>query len=193
LNSNKQNLISIESLNQLIEILKQSNRFDFSKIMKNLDLSEELFERYCSWSNECYTRNCIVDNESFELILLCWEANQATPIHDHGGEECWVKVIQGEFKETIYKFNKPGDIQTVKSTFSKKGDLSYMIDFMGFHRLENISKTRSMSLHLYAKPIRNCQLFDENSGELVRKKLVYNTCHEVEVEVEVEVKSKNNN
>ena len=140
--------------------------------MKNLDLSEELFERYCSWSNECYTRNCIVDNESFELILLCWEAGQATPIHDHGGEECWVKVIQGEFKETIYKFNKPGEIRTLRSTVSKKGDLSYMIDFMGFHRLENISKKRSLSLHLYAKPIRNCQLFDEDSGRLLDPAMV---------------------
>ena len=191
MNSNKQNLISIETLNHLTEALKESNRSDFSEIMNNLDLPKYLFDFYCSWSNECYTRNCIVDNESFELILLCWEAGQATPIHDHGGEECWVKVIHGEFKETIYKFNKPGEIQTLRSTVSKKGDLSYMIDFMGFHRLENISKKRSLSLHLYAKPIRNCQLFDEDSGELVRKKLVYNTCHEVEVEVEV--KSKNNN
>ena len=191
MNSNKQNLISIETLNHLTEVLKQSNRSDYNEIMNNLDLPKYLFDCYCSWSNECYTRNCIVDNESFELILLCWEAGQATPIHDHGGEECWVKVIQGEFKETIYKFNKPGEIQTLRSTVSKKGDLSYMIDFMGFHRLENISKKRSLSLHLYAKPIRNCQLFDEDSGELVRKNLVYNTCHEVEVEVEVKSKNKN--
>lgn len=187
MNSNKQNLISIETLNHLTEVLKQSNRSDYSEIMNNLDLPKYLFDCYCSWSNECYTRNCIFEDESFELILLCWEAGQGTAIHDHGGEECWVKVIQGEFKETIYKFNNPGEIQTVRSTVSKKGDLSYMIDFMGFHRLENISKTRSMSLHLYAKPIRNCQLFDEDSGELVRENLVYNTCHEVEV------KTKNKN
>ena len=183
MNSNKQNLISIETLNHLTEVLKQSNRSDYNEIMNNLDLPKYLFDCYCSWSNECYTRNCIVDNESFELILLCWEAGQATPIHDHGGEECWVKVIQGEFKETIYRFDSPGKIQTLRSTVSKKGDLSYMIDFMGFHRLENISETRSMSLHLYAKPIRNCNLFDEDSGKLVYKELVYNTCHEVEVEV----------
>ena len=59
---------------------------------------------------------------------------------------------------------------------SKPSDISYMIDSMGFHRLENIHNERSMSLHLYAKPIRNCQLFDENSKTFVSKKMSYDKC-----------------
>ena len=50
-----------------------------------------------------------------------------------------------------------------------------MIDFMGCHSLENMSNKRSMSLHLYAKPIRNCNLFDEKTGKFVNKDLVYDT------------------
>lgn len=109
------------------------------------------------------------------MILLCWEKGQITPIHDHGGEECWVKVIQGEFREVISKMDKGGELNVVKSTISKSDDISYMIDFMGFHSLENMSNKRSMSLHLYAKPIRNCNLFDEKTGKFVNKDLVYDT------------------
>ena len=69
------------------------------------------FEIFCSWSESTYTRNCIFENERFELILICWQSSQKTPIHDHGGEECWVKFIDGEFKETIYKSNEVSEDQ----------------------------------------------------------------------------------
>jgi cysteine dioxygenase len=52
---------------------------------------------------------------------------------------------------------------------------------MGFHSLENLSKKRSMSLHLYAKPIRNCNTFDENLQKFVCKDLTYDTVSELVV------------
>ena len=73
-------------------------------------------------------------------------------IHDHGGEECWVKVIEGEFRENIYKEDEAGKLKIIKSAISKANEVTYMKDFMGFHSLENIANKRSMSLHLYAKP-----------------------------------------
>jgi cysteine dioxygenase len=50
-----------------------------------------------------------------------------------------------------------------------------MIDFMGVHRLENMQNERSMTLHLYAKPIRNCQTFDERTRTFIRRELAYDT------------------
>jgi cysteine dioxygenase len=50
-----------------------------------------------------------------------------------------------------------------------------MKDFMGFHTLENIANKKSMSLHLYAKPIRKCRIFDVESQIFVDKKLGYDT------------------
>ena len=109
------------------------------------------------------------------MILLCWEEGQITPIHDHGGEECWVKVIEGEFRETIYKEDEIGGLTFVKSAVSKENAVTYMKDFMGFHSLENLSKKRSMSLHLYAKPIRKCRAFDEKTKTFVDRTLTYCT------------------
>lgn len=145
-----------------------------------MNIAASAFENCCSWSTDCYTRNCIFENEQFELILLCWEPSQFTPIHDHGGEECWVKIIQGDFKETIFKENRAGELQRVKTTIAQTGDVTYMVDFMGCHSLRNLSETRSMSLHLYAKPIRNCKAFDEELGEFINKELVYDTIFELE-------------
>jgi cysteine dioxygenase len=151
----------------------------YNDIIRSMNLPSSVFEHYCSWSDKSYTRNCIVENEKFELILLCWEAGQITPIHDHGGEECWVKVIEGEFRERIYTTDEAGELSIVKSSIAKVNDITYMIDFMGFHSLENLSDKRSMSLHLYAKPIRSCNVFNENSRKFVNKNLIYHTISKV--------------
>jgi len=151
----------------------------YNGIIRSMKLPNSVFGNYCSWSDNSYTRNCIVEDEKSELILLFWGTRQITPIHNHGGEECWVRIIEGEFKETIYTEDKDGKLNLIRSMTSKSDDVSYMIDFMGFHRLENLSDKRSMSLHLYAKPIRSCKVFNEDSEKFINKKLAYHTAPEL--------------
>ena len=180
LTSTEKNHENCQSLNELITSLSEEESSLYTDIFRAMEIPVSAFRDCCSWSGECYTRNCLAENEKYELILLCWEKGQATPIHDHGGEECWVRIVQGEFKEIIYKVDKTGNLNAVKSTISKTGDITYMIDFMGCHSLENLSDSRSMSLHLYAKPIRSCNAFDEKLGRFVNKDLEYSTVFNVE-------------
>lgn len=163
------------SLNELISALKNEQSTKFHDILHSMEIPKSAFDIFCSWSESTYTRNCIFESERFELILICWQSNQKTPIHDHGGEECWVKVIDGEFKETVYKSNEVSEVNILKTNLFKVGDISYMIDFMGCHQLKNLSSHRALSLHLYAKPIRNCNIYDEQSKEFVQKKMSYHT------------------
>jgi len=163
------------SLNELISALKNEQSTKYHDILHSMEIPKSAFEIFCSWSESTYTRNCIFENERFELILICWQSSQKTPIHDHGGEECWVKFIDGEFKEAIFKSNEVSEVNIQKSTLFKAGDISYMIDFMGCHQLKNLSNHRALSLHLYAKPIRNCNIYDEQSKEFVQKKMSYHT------------------
>ena len=173
--SDVKNIITIQSIEELISALTTEERGSFDSIIRSTQFSINEFDRYSSWCNKSYTRNCIADNEKFELILLCWEAGQKTPIHDHGGEECWVKILKGEFQETIYSADDSGKLNTIKVINSKTDDITYMVDFMGYHCLENLSTKKSMSLHLYAKPIRNCNVFDETTRKFVNKVMVYDT------------------
>jgi cysteine dioxygenase len=175
LNSNENTTEALQTLNDLITDLSEGERTTYNHIIRSTKFQANAFENYSSWSDDCYTRNCIVDNEKFELILICWCKGHQTPIHDHGGEECWVKVIEGEFKETIYKQNETGNLNIVKTSISKSDEVTYMKDFMGFHRLQNLSNKRSMSLHLYAKPIRKCRVFDEDSKTFSDKNMDYDT------------------
>lgn len=175
MNSNEQHPATLQTLDELISALSEGERTTYSHIINSIKLQKNDFDGHGSWSEKNYTRNCIIDTEKFELILICWSEGHQTDIHDHGGEECWVKVIEGEFKETIYQQDKEGELDSVRTSIAKEGDVTYMKDFMGFHRLANAANKRSMSLHLYAKPIRTCNVFDEESKTFVSKNLCYNT------------------
>lgn len=177
MNSIENNSITCPSLNDLVAALAEGERTKYNHIIRTMEVPLSTYEEYASWSQKSYTRNCILDNEKFELILLCWEEGQKTAIHDHGGEECWVKIVEGEFRENIYESNEEGKLKIVRSSIAKTNDIAYMIDFMGYHNLENLSNKRSMSLHLYAKPIRNCKVYDEASNTFVKKDMVYSTIH----------------
>mgnify|MGYP000453730851 CR=1 FL=1 len=108
----------ITELNQLVEALQTAPSDKFFSVAKHIHLSQKDVLPYATWSKTHHTRNCIAVNDRFELILICWGPGQCTDIHDHGGEECWVKVIEGEFKETIYKKNKEVVVEALKSSKS---------------------------------------------------------------------------
>lgn len=178
LNSIQNTSLDILSIEELVSALKQGDRTTYSEIIHNFYIPNADFEDYGYWSDEIYTRNCIFENDQFELILLCWNPNQITPIHDHGGEECWVRVIKGEFEEVIYSINKQEELREVKTHTAKENEVTYMIDFMGFHTLQNLTNERGMTLHLYAKPIRSCNSYDLHEGKLIHRELVYTTMAE---------------
>lgn len=169
---------TINTINELVTSLTEGERTTFDQIIRSVRLTRNDFEDFSSWSDDSYTRNCIAETEKFEMILICWEKGQITPIHDHGGEECWVNIIDGEFEEVIYQEDESGELKTVKTGNAKTGDFTYMIDFMGFHSLQNVSNSRGMSLHIYAKPIKNCNVYDENLSSFVNRELAYDTVAE---------------
>ncbi len=173
LESTKNTQKPLEAMSELIQVLDEEERTKYTTILKKMKLPIAEFEKHATWSNTCYTRNCVAENEDFELILICWEKGQSTAIHDHGGEECWVYFVEGEFREHVYIENESGKLDIVKTSDAKPGDVAYMVDFMGYHNLENKSNKRSMSLHLYAKPIKNCNVYDSKKNEFVRKEMFY--------------------
>lgn len=40
----------------------------------------------------------------FNLIVLAWTEGQGSPIHDHAGSHCVMKVLDGQLSETIYEW-----------------------------------------------------------------------------------------
>ena len=138
---------NVNSVQDLLSCMTSLDKSQFNACIFAVDLSECDFTPYGSWSEEHYTRNCLYCDDKYEAILLCWEKGQYTPIHDHGGEECWVYFAQGNFEEIVYTIDENQKLIASTKRKARSGDLSYMIDFMGVHSLRHCSKERGMSLH----------------------------------------------
>ncbi|CAM9323548.1 unnamed protein product [Discosporangium mesarthrocarpum] len=54
----------------------------------------------------------------FDLLVLCWSPGAESPIHNHPGAGCWVKVLQGEICETRYRQERHPESLSVESTGS---------------------------------------------------------------------------
>ncbi len=141
--------------------LENASTNDFQNLAKHIKIEIKELEKYLHWDTAHYTRNCIRRTEKFELIALCWEPHQETPIHCHGGEECWVYMVDGELEESRFE-EEDFDCEKEKQKMSLgEYQISYMEDTQGYHSLSNLTSKRAVSLHLYHKPISSCRIYNK--------------------------------
>ena len=164
----------IVSIEQLTETLDNADPLDHAKIIKRIKIEGHGLEPFTTWSKQDYTRNCLARTKQYELILLCWDIGSKTPIHDHGGENCWVYQVQGTVKEVRFEQSN-GLLKVINQMILTPGKLTYMNDKMGYHSIENISGQRAVTLHIYASPIDSCEVYNDKKNRFEIKELTYDT------------------
>lgn len=70
---------------QKLDELRGTDNDPVNMLFSRLDLSLGEWKKYALFdSMKNYTRNLIAtDDETFTLLLLCWNADKESPIHDH--------------------------------------------------------------------------------------------------------------
>lgn len=106
-----------------------------------------------------YTRNLIsTDNETYALMLLCWNPGKYSPVHDHPTDGCWVKIIQGNVNEVRYEKQNGKLIES--SNVVLTSGVTYMDDSFGLHKVGNPhAKLNAISMHLYSPPYEKCRVW----------------------------------
>jgi cysteine dioxygenase len=158
---------NISSLDKLCRFLENGKYEEVLAQIEELQISAKDVDEFAFWNNDYYTRNCIARSDEYELLLLCWEPGQASAIHSHNEQECWVKVISGTFRETIFSFDElTNSMVELESKLLGRTDASSMENQSNFHRLSTTGSERAMSLHLYMKPITHCEVYNVNDQKL---------------------------
>lgn len=125
---------------------------------RNVNLHKNDWIAYCHCDPKLpYTRNLVAtDDETYTLLLLCWNPQQTSPIHDHPYDGCWMRVVQGHIREERFIAN-----ETMYRTHDQMfgvGQLLFMEDSLGYHRVSNPSKSDlAVTLHLYCPPYQQCK------------------------------------
>lgn len=164
-------------INTLEELLDCFDCDDPSEQIVQLQKSTvpiEQFEKFATWKTGGYTRNCLARSEKYELLLLCWDSNTKSPVHGHGGQDCWVYQVMGRVEEKRFK-RVDETFEETKAISLSEGELSFMSDDLGYHSIENHSDKRAMTLHLYAQPIDSCKVFNKSLNKFEVKQMAYDS------------------
>lgn len=176
----------LTNIPQLIDYLNNADFQGYKKVAGLLNIPLEDWAPYALFSEEKYTRNCVARTEAYELVLLCWEPGQITPVHCHNDQECWVHVVQGNFVEQRYRSKEDNaPLSPDQELHLMTERTSYMNDGMGYHLLKNSAEGRSMSLHLYAAPIDRCRIYNEELTQFEWRELSYHSMNGELVAAEV--------
>ena len=138
-------------------------------------------EPYLFFSANNYTRNLIFKNELFELLAICWEAGQASPIHNHHGQNCWMAMPLGKLRVQNFRLVEqddrighcelePTEIYEISKTLPTRVNPDEPI-----HRVMNVPEfhQRAVSLHIYSKPFDRCLVYSIAEKECKEVRLHY--------------------
>ena len=170
--------IAVENEISLSQLIGELNSFDeaieLSELQSRLrrlknDLRE--FLPFTRFEEGSYQRNLVGKSEHFEALLLCFEAGQRTPIHDHAGSACGVKVIQGVGTETVFEQTEDGWLFATGSTELPACGVVGSED-MDIHQLSNLQPAgkRLMTLHIYSPPLGEVGNYSITDNSSIRVK-----------------------
>lgn len=135
------------------------------------------WERFLCFDAASYTRNLVARNEWFELLVLCWSEGQESPVHDHAGQDCFMGILDGRMEETHFAFPGPGQsgrLVEKRSKFFDAGGVAYIHDSIALHRVRPVGG-RAVSLHLYARPIDVCNLYELETSAVISRQMIYHS------------------
>ena len=135
-----------------------SARADVEKlgqILRQNRASIETLQPFIEFGPLTYRRNLIRQSEWYELLCICWQSGQRSPIHDHAQSTCGLKIMTGVATETLFETTDCGQIKAVGSTDLEVGEVCSTQD-ADIHQVSNLQSSGSnlVTMHIYSPPIR---------------------------------------
>ena len=155
-------------IDELVDWLQSfDERISLRELQRRLDddrLTPASLADYIRFSEQRYARNLLAYGPQFYALVLCWKPGQASPIHDHKGASCGVRVIQGTATETSYHWQH-GQLVPVRVTEMQAGEVCGSFDD-DIHEIRNNGDRDLVTLHVYSPYLDNINLYEVDSGEV---------------------------
>jgi cysteine dioxygenase len=126
----------------------------------DLRLGREDVADRIAFSEAAYQRTLIFRGECFEALLLCWRSGQMSPIHDHTGSTCGVRVIEGAATETIFAPSPCGRLVPARSRCLGAGSVCVSYD-ADIHQMGNLAPPGNdlITLHVYSPRLSAMRIY----------------------------------
>ncbi len=166
------------SLQTLVEGLRQIPDAAFGPVepvrrfLQETPVDAESLAPYLNWDRQHYTRNLIDRTPLYELMAICWEVGQASSVHNHRDQNCWMAVPIGRLLvENFHLVDQ--DLQAGRSRLERTNTVEMNLaqpcavdPADPVHRVVNPKEFngRAVSLHVYSKPFDTCVVYSPEQG-----------------------------
>lgn len=115
---------------------------------------------YLAFNPARYVRNRVHDGPAYQALLLCWRNGQRSPIHNHRGSRCGVKVLRGVATETTFVRAPNGLVLPVRSQDLPPNYTCASAD-EDIHQVSNLQAGGAdlVTLHIYSPPLLRMDVF----------------------------------
>jgi cysteine dioxygenase len=176
-------------IQKLVEGLRQLPATNFDQIepvrrlLQSMPVDGDSLAHYVTWDRQHYTRNLIDRTPLYELMAICWEVGQASSVHNHRDQNCWMTAPVGRLLvENFHLLHQDlqGGLCQIEPTDTVEMSLSQpcAVDPADpVHRVVNPREfnQRAVSLHVYSRPFDTCVVYSPEQGTCGEIQLHFNT------------------
>jgi len=142
------------------------------EFQRRFAISGETLSPYLFWDSRHYTRNLIDKTPLYELIAICWEVGQASAIHNHSDQNCWMAAPVGRLRVQNYcTLSEDVALGTCRIEPIEQLDLRaespVAVDPLNpVHKVYNPREfgERAVSVHIYSRPFDSCIAYSEGQN-----------------------------
>jgi cysteine dioxygenase len=141
---------------------------ELSELLTRLEITCDDVADFIRFSDRGYLRNLVRAGPWYHVLVLCWKNGQRSPIHDHAGSSCGVRVLRGTMTESKFVFTPNGHVKAVGSRELAAGGIAGSED-SDLHQVSNLQEGGAdlVTLHVYSPPLLRMgtySLFDRSRG-----------------------------
>jgi DMSO/TMAO reductase YedYZ molybdopterin-dependent catalytic subunit len=153
----------------LDELTGRADLGELARRLRRLDLSRADVAAWVRFSPRGYQRNLVRAGEWFHLWVMCWRNGQRSPIHDHAGSACAVRVLEGTATVTNFVRAPNGHVKATGSEDLPPGGVVTTADD-DLHQISNLQAGDAdlITLHVYTPPLLRMgtySILDNTRGE----------------------------
>jgi predicted metal-dependent enzyme (double-stranded beta helix superfamily) len=151
--------------------------------LQQTQIAPDTLTQYLTWDRQHYTRNLIDKTPLYELVAICWEVGQASSVHNHRDQNCWMAVPIGKLLVQNYRVVaqslEQGTCQLAPADTVEMNPTQpcAVNPLEPVHRVFNPREfnQRAVSLHVYSRPFDTCVVYSPDQGTCGEIKLHYTT------------------
>jgi cysteine dioxygenase len=182
-------ITKLVSIQEFVAELRQFSETAFDGVdairdfLAEAPVSPESLAPYLTWDRQHYTRNLIDRTSLYELLAVCWEVGQASSVHNHRDQNCWMATPIGRLQ--VHNFHLvQQDLLAGQCELEPAGVIEMNVSHPcavdpadPVHRVVNPREfnQRAVSLHIYSRPFDSCVVYSPELGTCGEMQLHYQT------------------